>query len=485
MAIHKHIRTVATRALVAAAVALLPVTASGQPLGTFKWQLQSFCNVISLSVTQTAGVFTLDGFDDQCGASTRAPVTGLATFNPNGTVEFGLTIVMTPQAAPVHVAAAISIATLSGTWRDSSGATGNFVFTPGSGTGGSPRPLPTTTEIPDLFTFRTDGGFLGEGTFGAGAIPDSGSGTRMMWYPRKAAFRAGRVDADAWDDANIGSESVAFNKNTRATATFSAAFGDSTLASGPVSTAMGFFTTASGNASTAMGSNTTASGPASTALGSGTVASGSRALAAGLDSTASSTAAFAMGDQVVASGLTSVALGFHAQTPGHGSFAFADRSTTTAFVAFDNQFGVRAIGGSGFYTNATLTAGVELAPNGSSWSSVSDVNMKENFRDLDDGDLLAKIAQMPVREWNYKAQGAAIRHMGPTAQDFHAAFGLGENPLRISTIDADGVALAGVKALEARTRAINETLVRENETLKAELAALRERLEQIETRLPR
>ena len=42
--------------------------------------------------------------------------------------------------------------------------------------------------------------------------------------------------------------------------------------------------------------------------------------------------------------------------------------------------------------------------------------------------------------------------MGPTAQDFHGAFGLGEDPLRISTIDADGVALAGVRALEARTR---------------------------------
>jgi hypothetical protein len=56
--------------------------------------------------------------------------------------------------------------------------------------------------------------------------------------------------------------------------------------------------------------------------------------------------------------------------------------------------------------------------------------------------------------------------MGPTAQDFRAAFGLGDFPLRINTIDADGVALAGVKALEARTRA-----------LQAEVDALRRRLE--------
>ena len=77
--------------------------------------------------------------------------------------------------------------------------------------------------------------------------------------------------------------------------------------------------------------------------------------------------------------------------------------------------------------------------------------------------------EMSIREWNYKAQDAAIRHVGPTAQDFHAAFGLGEDPLRISTIDADGIALAGVSAL-----------ARENAALKAQLAALTARLEALE-----
>ena len=78
--------------------------------------------------------------------------------------------------------------------------------------------------------------------------------------------------------------------------------------------------------------------------------------------------------------------------------------------------------------------------------------MKEHFRDLPGEDVLSKIARMPIQEWNYKTQDAAIRHVGPTAQDFHAAFGLGENPLKINTIDADGIALAATKALEERTR---------------------------------
>ena len=115
---------------------------------------------------------------------------------------------------------------------------------------------------------------------------------------------------------------------------------------------------------------------------------------------------------------------------------------------------------------------MRLTPNGSGWISVSDVNAKENFRDLAPDDVLTKIAAMPVREWNYKAQGASVRHMGPTAQDFMAAFGLGEDPLGINSIDADGVALAAVKALEGRTRELNEKLTRENDELRARLARL-------------
>ena len=99
---------------------------------------------------------------------------------------------------------------------------------------------------------------------------------------------------------------------------------------------------------------------------------------------------------------------------------------------------------------------------------LSDVRTKHRFRTLDGAETLARIAGMPVTEWSYKAQDPGIRHIGPTAQDFHAAFGLGEDPLRIGTLDADGVALAGVQALEARTRA-----------LQAQVDALMRRLDEL------
>lgn len=112
--------------------------AGGQSLGQFSWQLQPYCNVVTVNVSQNGAVYTVDGYDDQCGATQRAPLTGLATPNPDGTIGFGLAIVTAPGGAPVHVAARISLTTLSGTWNDSAGATGTFAF--GANSGGAPRP---------------------------------------------------------------------------------------------------------------------------------------------------------------------------------------------------------------------------------------------------------------------------------------------------------------------------------------------------------
>jgi hypothetical protein len=117
-------------------------TAQAQPLGTFRWQQQPYCNVVNLSVVQDGTLYRLDGYDDQCDAATRASAVGLAFFNPDGTAGIGLTIVTTPGGTPLHIDATVSLATISGTWRDSAGNTGPFVLTPGAAVPGSPRPSP-------------------------------------------------------------------------------------------------------------------------------------------------------------------------------------------------------------------------------------------------------------------------------------------------------------------------------------------------------
>lgn len=524
---HRLLRFEAVRATTVGALLIVGLwtvsDASAQSLGTFRWQLEPYCNVVTLAVTQNGGVFRLEGTDDQCRAGESASAIGTAFPNPDGTIGIGLTIVSAPSAAPVHVDATLSLSDLNGTWRDSVGNAGSFVSTPGAGVAGSPRPTtvapigagavdPTQIQLrvsgtcPQAQSMQavkqdgsvecapvglgtitrviagaglTGGGTAGDVTIGlatnsAGAFDlsnpygfvasapltatgspfVSGPGKRLLWDSGRAAFRAGAVTGAQWDGFNTGAYSVAMGENTLASGPHSVALGSGTLASGDASVAIGLFTRASGTGSVALGFLTEASG----------------------------VGAMAAGELSFAGGRTSVALGRRARAVHDGSFVFADQSATASFSSIGpNQFRVRAAGGVGFYTHPGLQVGVELHPGSGSWSNVSDVNVKENFRDLDGESVLDKLARLPVRTWSYKAQAPTIRHVGPTAQDFKAAFGLGETERQISSIDADGIALAAAKALEARTR----TLTEENESLARENKALRERLERIEQALRR
>ena len=330
-------------------------------------------------------------------------------------------------------------------------------------------------------------GFAVTGTYGTGAIPASGGGTRLMWYPAKAAFRAGYVESTEWDDANVGILSTAMGVNTTASGERSTALGAGTTASGNQSTAMGWITTASGLSSTAMGLSTTASGDYSTALGFSTIASGNNSTAMGADTrasglgstalgtntTASGTASTTMGSNTIASGERSVAMGALASTNSHpGAFVFGDNSTwmgTNAEVraAADNEFVVRAAGGFRFRTASDLTTGCNLPAGSGVFSCTSSRLTKENFAPLDAEAVLHKIAGLSVQGWNYRTE-RGVRHVGPTAEDFHGAFGLGPDSTSIGTIDAAGINMLAIQALEARTA----QLKRENETLRAALARL-------------
>ncbi len=124
-------------------------------------------------------------------------------------------------------------------------------------------------------------------------------------------------------------------------------------------------------------------------------------------------------------------------------------------------------------STSVATQGVTMAAGGGSWSSLSDRNVKTAITATDPRALLDKLVAMPVSEWSYIAQGEQVRHIGPMAQDFAAAFGVGENDTTISTVDADGVALAAIQGLNAKLEA-------ENATLKSQLSALAERLARLE-----
>lgn len=132
---------VARLGLTVSCVIGLTAAVSAQPLGTFRWQLAPYCNVVSVNVTLANGVFTLDGSDDQCGAGApRAPLVGAATVNADGTISLGLNIVTAQNGGFVHVGGTIAADTGSGTWRDSAGYRGELTFSPAAPVTGSPRP---------------------------------------------------------------------------------------------------------------------------------------------------------------------------------------------------------------------------------------------------------------------------------------------------------------------------------------------------------
>lgn len=71
---------------------------------------------------------------------------------------------------------------------------------------------------------------------------------------------------------------------------------------------------------------------------------------------------------------------------------------------------------------------------------------KQGFAPVDAAAILAKVAALPLSTWAY-TNAPTIRHLGPVAQDFHAAFALGNDDKHIATVDADGVALAAIQGL--------------------------------------
>ncbi len=242
--------------------------------------------------------------------------------------------------------------------------------------------------------------------------------------------------------------------------------------------------TASGDRSTVGGgAGNTASGLyATVGGGAGNTASGQSAtVAGGFGNTASGTDATVAGGAFnETAGGGSFVAGRYAKNSNanhNGVFLFADSSSASNFSSTAaNQFRVRATGGVQFVTgidgSGNPTAGVEVASGGGSWSSLSDRAAKANLAPVDRRAILEQVARLPIQTWNYTTQDPSIRHIGPMAQDFYAAFGVGEDDRHISTVDADGVALAAIQGL-----------YQQNQELQQENAALRSRLDTLEARL--
>ena len=243
----------------------------------------------------------------------------------------------------------------------------------------------------------------------------------------------------------------------------------STVSGGFSNIANGFASIISGGAGNSAGSDYSSvlGGNENTASGSGSTVAG------GLNN--------------VASGIGSLAAGYHAEADKDGTFVWADHSTATPFKATlnwqqptygANTFNVRATGGVVFATgvaaNGAPTTNCFFAGTLTGWSCTSDRNVKERIEPITPSRVLAGVLAMPVSTWSII--GSKFRQMGPMAQDFYRAFGLGDTDKAINSIDASGVAFAAIQGLNARLTAQMKLKDAENAKLKARLAAIEKKL---------
>ena len=195
-------------------------------------------------------------------------------------------------------------------------------------------------------------------------------------------------------------------------------------------------------------------------------------VAGGRNNTASGDYSVVSGWGSTAAGDNSFAAGLQAKALHDGAFVWADKNPVDYSSTAVNEFSIRASGGIRIHSNLALTAGITMSPGASSWSAVSDRNLKENIREIDGKEILDRIARLPISRWNYIAQDESIEHVGPMAQDFYGLFGLGEDARHIDMLDPAGIALAAIKEL-----------YRQNQNLKAQNMALSERLVAVESKL--
>ena len=233
-------------------------------------------------------------------------------------------------------------------------------------------------------------------------------------------------------------------------------------------------------------SNWASGGWSSVGGGQTNTASGiSATVGGGSGNTASAFAATVPGGSSnTAAALYSLAAGSQATIPAgaNGSFLWSDSTGPMSLPATaHDEFIVGATNGIGMYTFKDYTHGCFLVGAAASWTCTSDRATKSGFTDIEPRDVLASLIAMPIAQWRWQGEAEAVRHIGPTAQDFRAAFGLGYDDKTIALVDSEGVALAAIKGLNTK---LEERLAEKEQQLvvqQREIAELRARVGRVET----
>ena len=185
------------------------------------------------------------------------------------------------------------------------------------------------------------------------------------------------------------------------------------------------------------------------------------------------------GKQNSAAGAYSFASGFGANAAHAGSHVFADGQQSAGLVSSTgpNQFVVGAGGGVYLMNNRERTVGCSIVSGNLTCTGTigapSDRALKTGVTAVASQDILDRVAALPIATWEYKT-APGVRHVGPMAQDFHAAFGLGDSDRIIGVVDASGVALAAIQGLNVKVEEQHAALLARDARLDAQARRIAE-----------
>jgi hypothetical protein len=319
------------------------------------------------------------------------------------------------------------------------------------------------------------------------------SGSNMYFNTGNAAIGTSTVSANdvlyvtgATSNSTLTGISTAsavgvWGRNTASTGTTTTAIGvrgssQLTTAAALTNAARGVsgeFTGGSGYGYGVYGSSASTSGSTAGVFGTVTGGSGSYAAVWGqVPSTGSSAAAGVKGENLNTSG-------------GVGVTAYTAAATGRSIFALGSVY-IENLGSAG---SATSGADIILARSNSGGYcgfnaagqafNASDRNVKENFEPVDNAEILDKVLALPITRWNFKKQDPSVKYVGPMAQDFHAAFGLGGTDDRvIHATNAQGVTIAALQGLNARLEDRCQALQAEVTEMKSRMASMERMLEQ-------
>ncbi len=172
-----------------------------------------------------------------------------------------------------------------------------------------------------------------------------------------------------------------------------------------------------------------------------------------------------------------------AATTNGGTGVYGSSTNGVGISGYDSGNGIGVYGTSETGLAGQFSGNVEVTGELIVGTTVytSDRNLKSDIQPIDGKDVLARLGQLPISSWHY-TNAPEKRHVGPMAQDFHAAFGLnGTDDTHISEVDIAGVSLAAIQELNNQIASQMKAKDAEIEELREQSAQLRAQTAQLRT----